>query len=438
SGVYVGKRAADAVLREDILAISPLLRLSSIRMRTQRSSVSASAGLGSERIAVHREGLGCTLLGPDAAEPSAPAPGAIGERVAAPTGFADAGSAAATASSDRDRSDGRIDGSATDRNPAGFDRAALERALDADFESSGGTTRAIVVVHAGSIVAERYAAGFGPDTPLHGWSMAKSVLSLLVHKRLAERRMPLSTPVVDAMRRDPAPAWVGAWRSDGRAAITIGHLLTMRDGLAHDEGYAAWGPVPHMLLYEPDTAAWAAAAPLAAPPGERFRYSSAVSNILSRVLRDLFDDDAQYWAYPRESLFSPIGADSAVLEADASGTFIASSYLWASARDWARIGQLMLQDGRWGERQVVPRGWLAQATRSTAAPYGAHVWLAAEHPIGCSGRLAAGAFLMRGFAGQLAAIVPAAELVVVRLGWTLQPTSWDGCELIGRVAGALA
>jgi CubicO group peptidase (beta-lactamase class C family) len=202
--------------------------------------------------------------------------------------------------------------------------------------------------------------------------------------------------------------------------------------------------VPRLLWSGPDVAGHAAAAGAEAPAATRWRYSSATANLLARVLRGRFATDAEYWAYAKQALFDPIGAGTAVLETDADGTWIGSSYLWASTADWARLGLLMLQDGRWGERQVLPPGWLARAATPALAHgegrgYGAQTWLIGHPSEGdCRGQgLPSDTLAMRGHWGQLVAIVPSRQVVAVRLGWTLDAGAFRPCEFVAGVLKAV-
>jgi CubicO group peptidase (beta-lactamase class C family) len=275
--------------------------------------------------------------------------------------------------------------------------------------------------------------------------MTKTVTAMLAHKLAAERGLDTSRRVVESFGPGAggAPAWAAAWRADSRAAITLDDLMSMRDGLANDESYAAWGAVPRMLFGATDTAAHAAQAGAAAAPGARWRYLSASTNIAARVLRSHFDTDTAYWAWPRQALFDPIGATSAVLETDADGTWIGSSYLWASSGDWARLGQLMLDDGRWNGQAVLPPGFLARATRPAVASgeghgYGWQTWLLGAPEVGkCAGQVPADTIAMRGHWGQIVAMVPSRRAVVVRLGWTFARDQFDGCAFVRDVLAAL-
>jgi hypothetical protein len=330
----------------------------------------------------------------------------------------------------------------------GVDAARLQAVVDAAFVGAGdpraANARGVAVVHRGRLLVNRQAPGLDAETALHGWSMTKTVTMMLAHKLAAERGLDSTRRVVDLFAPGrPVPAWAQAWRADGRAAITLDDLLAMRDGLANDESYAAWGAVPRMLFGPTDVAAHAAAAAAETPPGARWRYLSASTNIAARVLRSQFDSDSAYWAYPRQALFDPIGARSAVLETDADGTWIGSSYLWASTGDWARLGQLLLDDGRWQGQPVLPPGVLARATRPAMAAgpghgYGMQTWRIGQPEQGdCKGQVPPDTIAMRGHWGQIVAMVPSRQAVVVRLGWTFDKSRFDSCRFVSDVLAAL-
>jgi CubicO group peptidase (beta-lactamase class C family) len=276
--------------------------------------------------------------------------------------------------------------------------------------------------------------------------MSKTVLGLLVYMKLKEQQQDAEMRAIDWVAPDRRPPWLQAWQADSRGDLTLSNLIFMRDGLDSRESYAPWSAVPRMLWGTDDAAAHAGSASSEAPPGQRFRYLSATANILSRLLRAQFDSDADYWRYPRAALFDPIGARSAVIEADPSGTFIASSYLWATPLDWARIGEVLRRDGLVGDKRVFAAGW--QRFAGTPPPgddpaalgYGAHVWLAGvpnSTACGPDHGLPADTFLLSGHWSQLMAVIPSREAVVLRLGMTLDRSRFDGCGFIRNVLAAL-
>ena len=332
---------------------------------------------------------------------------------------------------------------------AGVDSTQLQAVADAAFVGAGdpeaSNTRGLAVVQGGRLLIAREAEGLQPGTALHGWSMTKTVAAMLFYKRAAEVGLDIQTPVVDAFPPGREPAWVSQWRKDERSSITIADLLFMRDGLQNDEGYGVTGSVVQMLYGEPDMADWAAAHPAARPAGTYWQYLSATANILAQVTKGQFSSDADYWDYATNNLYDPLGITSATLETDTSGTWVGSSYLWASVTDWARLGQLMLADGKWGDAQVLPAGWLALASTSAMPSgeghgYGAQTWLLGD-PVAGECRdypgVPADTVAMEGHWGQLVATVPSRDAVVVRLGWTFNSDQFDGCQLLSDVLAAL-
>lgn len=186
-------------------------------------------------------------------------------------------------------------------------RSIIDDAFRNDGDAAGRNTRAIVVLHRGRLVAERYGPGFDDTTPQIGWSMSKSVLGMLIHAKLADERRAPMIRAIDWVAPQKRPSWLSAWQDDGRGAITLADLLFMRDGLKHEEGYAPWSAVPRMRWGGGDIAAYAGSAPMDAPPGQRFRYLSATANLLSGLLRLRFESDAAYWAYPSTAAFGRSG-----------------------------------------------------------------------------------------------------------------------------------
>lgn len=426
SAAFVAHRPVAGLLQAEVLPASPVLGLISISVQEIDQRVQARfAGLF-EREAQWLPGRGCVLdarHGPVRPSPQPP----VDTTTAWPVGEA---------------------ALAPDQWGAGVDSAGLQRSVQQAFVGAGdpnaANARGIAVIHNGRALVLQTAPGFAADTALHGWSMTKTVLGMLSYKLAHDTDLSFDTPVVDAFNSNREPAWVAHWRQDARKTITVADLMFMRDGLASEEEYAPWGSVPRMLWDSRDAAAFAAAAAPEAPPGQRWRYLSQTANLLAAVDRGRMRSDADYWAYPDKALFGPIGAGTAVLETDTAGNWVGSSYLWASVGDWARLGQLMLQDGRWGDQQVIPPGWWAMA--STAATdegdgpgYGALTWRIADPTAGrCKGYgLPSDTLAMSGHWGQVVAMVPSRNAVIVRLGWTFRRGQFDSCAFVADVLKAL-
>jgi CubicO group peptidase (beta-lactamase class C family) len=263
--------------------------------------------------------------------------------------------------------------------------------------------------------------------------MTKSVLGALVG--VATGR--------GALRLDQT-ALLKEWH-DTRAGISLHDLLRMRSGLRFAEKYAnPASDVVQMLFALDDAAGYAASRPLAHPPGTHWQYSSGTTNILSLVLKRALG--AGYHAFPRHALFDPLGMDSAIFETDAAGTFIGSSFLFATARDWARFGQLFLQDGVWNGARLLPEGWVRLSTTPTpqAPPglYGAHWWLALQKELGGgtpdAARIPTDAFHALGHEGQCLTVIPSRGLVVVRLGLSIHIDAWNHAAFLTRLLDTLS
>jgi CubicO group peptidase (beta-lactamase class C family) len=295
-------------------------------------------------------------------------------------------------------------------------------------------TRAVVVARDGRIVAERYAAGFDAETRFSGWSMTKSVVAALIGVLVGEGRLTLTD-------RELLPQWKAP---DARSDITLDDLLRMRSGLTFSEVYSDFSSdVIEMLFNQPDAAAYAASRPLSAPPGTAWSYASGTTNILSAIARRVVGE-SDYLHWPSRVLFNPVGMTSAILEPDASGTFVGSSFMLATARDWLRFGQLYLQDGVWEGRPVLPEGWVALSIRPTAesdGTYGAHWWLRLQPEMGgaspAAARIRPDAYFAIGHEGQTLTIVPSLRLVVVRLGLSIYVDAWNHAEFIAELQDAV-
>ena len=282
-----------------------------------------------------------------------------------------------------------------------------------------GETNAVVVVHEGAVVAERYgglrphfdrpAEPIGPATELLSWSMAKSFLHALVGILVDEGRL-------DPAARAPVPEWDDP--ADPRHAITLADLLAMRSGLAFREVYEVEGPsdVVEMLFGEAkaDTAGFAAAQPLVEAPGTVFRYSSGTSNILSRIVADVVGHGEAYRRFIDERLLEPLSM-TARPEFDERGVFVASSFLHASALDFARFGLLYLRGGVVEGRRVLSEEWVATAQRPTGRDeesgeyYAWHWWVTGDRH---------GSYYASGYEGQMIVVAPALDALVLRFGHT--------------------
>ncbi len=392
SGVFVAGRSQES-LAQDLHAVS----FSSQTVDKVGQSVSSNVfGLAPAK-AIYRQGLGCTLVNELSesqirAQPSVP-----------------------------DRTALEIVALEPSKN------AALETAIESYFVDTDPekaiNTRAIVVMQNGKILSEKYAAGFNQKTPLLGWSMTKSVTNAMIGMLVEDGKLEInkSAPIAE-------------WRSDDRKNITLDNLLRMSSGLAFVEDYAAPSDATRMLFRKKDAGAYAISAKLKSAPGSVWSYSSGTSNILQEIIRRQFSNHKDYLAFPHQDLFQKLGMNSAILEPDASGTYVGSSFMYATARDWAKFGQLYLQDGAWNGQQILPKGWAAYSSKSTpnsGGEYGAHFWLNKNDKA-----FPQDAFMAQGFEGQNITIIPSKQLVLVRLGMTYKG-EFNDFEFVKRLVATI-
>ena len=326
---------------------------------------------------------------------------------------------------------------------AGAPRDELARRIDALFAGPDmGETRALIVMHDGRIVAERYGAPYTRRTRLIGWSMSKTITGVLIGMLVADGKLKLDeTP--------PIPNWQRP--GDPRGAITLRELLQMRSGLRHVEtGDPAYDSDTVRMLFlqgRDDMAKYAEAQPLESRPGAVFEYSTATSVILDDVAARVLTNDnptpdirrRAVDEYLKARLFAPLGMTSMVPEYDAAGTLIGGSLIHGTARDWARFGEFLRHDGAVNGVQLVPKSWIAfmESPSPRAPDYGAQIWL--NRPSG-SDRHELFAedgpkdlVAMIGHLGQYVLVSPSRHLVVVRLGKTDDGTRDPVVAQLGRI-----
>jgi CubicO group peptidase (beta-lactamase class C family) len=425
SGVFVSGRDAAPVLKEDV-AVHPILKFIGTKVDYEKKEVRASFfGLIKNR-SIYRHPLGSILLSGAAEETVRSWPVDIPEPQPAnpqsapwPTGDLILDSAL----------------------PPGINGSLLDKVVNEAFAEpdpeNPRRTRAVVIVHKGRLIAERYAPGITREMPLIGWSMTKSVTSSLVGILVGEGKLSPQEPA-------PVPEWQKP--DDPRRKITLEQLLWMSSGLSFSETYAEKpvSDVQIMLFTRPDMAAYAVRLQLEAEPGTKWHYSTGTTNIIARIIRSTFGDERAYFAFPRRALFNRIGMRSAVFETDASGVFNCGSSLFASARDWARLGLLYLNDGVWEGERIFPEGWVAYSTTPAPAAekgdYGAQIWLNKGPQGNPEARpfpsLPQDLFYFEGYQGQFVGIIPSRQLVAVHLGM-MTKGEWGFSEFLESILKAI-
>lgn len=303
--------------------------------------------------------------------------------------------------------------------PGGFDEAKLAAAVDGMFSEPKPwhkrNTRAVLVAYQGEVVAEKYAPGFNAEQRLAAWSVTKSIFHALY-----------GIAVRDGKVRMDELAPVAAWQGEGdpRGKITLDMLMRMSSGIDFTEvDFIPPADLTDMIFTAPGAAEWFMERPVAYAPDTHWAYGSGTTNLLSWVLRQRYGDDA-YYELPYKELFSKIGMRSAYLEADATGTYVGSSFLFCTARDLARFGLLYMNDGVWQGQRILPEGWVKYAMTATPTAehnnYGAHWWRPTlEDRAMAKSRgitLPEDVFNASGFEGQKVVVIPSMQLVIVRLG----------------------
>ncbi len=311
----------------------------------------------------------------------------------------------------------------SDEIPTSINTKKLKHAMDFAMNSKG--TRAALVVYKGQIIGERYRKGFNQNSKHLGWSISKSITNALY-----------GIMVKKGIVNVDSTANFASW-TDERQYIKIEDLLQMNSGLEWNEEYYNISDVTTMLFKKDDLGAYAANATVDSKPAKDWKYSSGTSNILAEIMEKRIANQDAYWIFPYMELFNKIGAQSMVLEADASGTYVGSSYSWGTARDWARLGQLYLNDGLWNDERIFPSGWVQYSTtpaEGSEGNYGAQIWLNTngKYLKGCPKDL----YNFSGFNGQNITIIPSKNLVILRFGLnTIEPL--DYAAFVKKVAAAV-
>ena len=399
SAVYLQHRDPVDVIKED-LGDFPL-SLGTFTVNEKDSSVTGSVWGLAKRKTIYREGVGCTLIN-DLTEAEirkqkfvlAAKPSINSDSIAWPYGD-----------------------KLPDAIPVNINKEKLEVAVNNamnETTADGKTvySRAVLVIYDGNIVAEKYAPGFDKSTVMLGWSISKSFTAAMIGILVKEDKLSVD-----------APAPVAAWANTKKQKITLKHLLQQTTGLDYTEIYTRPSSVTKMLFSKGDMAAYAESLALKHEPGTVFNYSGGNSNILSKIIRQTVGEK-DYAAFPYTELFYKINAYSFLMEPDASGTYIGSSYSYATARDFARFGLLYYNDGVWNGEQILPTNWVKESIQPSAADklkqYGYQFWLNGYNKKDTTKRrfpdVPADMFFADGYGGQDIYIIPSEKLVVVRLG----------------------
>lgn len=381
SGRYVAGQT-DSQISDDLASYSPVTHLLKFENDEKAKTVTASLFDMSASSATFRDGLGCTLN---------------------VNGFSPLNEVHLKPPQGPDPLNIQIDSTV---------QAAIENILHRDNEE-GADSRAIVVLKQGSVIGEVYAAPYSSESPFLGWSMGKTVMSMLIGNLIQKNTLSPNDTQLFAQ-----------WRQDERSAISLDNLLTMTSGLAFDETYMPGSDSTQMLFAEASASSVPLTKHLDYEPGIHNRYSSGTTNLLARLVYERTGGSAQsQYEFLSETLIKPLNLDSLVFESDESGIIVGSSYIYAKGRDWAKLGQLILNKGRYQNTRVFSEAYaLAMMSPNKSENedrYGYQLWLnKGSDKLLRWPSLPEDAVAMRGNRAQWVLIIPSMDCVIVRLGWT--------------------
>lgn len=304
----------------------------------------------------------------------------------------------------------------------------LQKVVENAFDKKGEKnkrTRSVIVIYKDKIIAEKYGDGFDKNSRILGWSMTKSLTGTFFGILQKQGKFNIN---------DKAP--ITEWQNDERKIITINNLLQMNSGLEWEEDYGKISDVTKMLFIEKDMTKSQIDKPFVGKPNETWNYSSGTTNLLSGILRKQFKTHQEYLDFWYSSLFDKIGMHSAITEVDMTGNFVGSSYGWATTRDWAKFGLLYLHKGNWNGEQIFDENWVkyvSTPTNTSNGNYGAQFWLNAG---GKFPNTPKDMYYASGFQGQMVAIFPSQDLVIVRMGLKENP-EFDFDGLLSGVVSSL-
>ena len=410
SGVFVSGRPMENLEKEDISFFPVKFAKNNVDLEKKEA---VSRLLLWKSRAVYNEGLGCTVVNDFSADevrkldyPAIEFPLVSQDTIPWPAGDL-----------------------VSDTIPAGINMQKINDLLNEIFTGSSNSqgTFSITIVYKDQLVAERYRNDITRATKLLGWSVGKSYTNAITGLLVKEGRVDINKPL-----------GLKEWEGDERKNINLDNLLHMNSGLDFNEEYSKimLTDITTMLTKRGDMAHYAASRKLVVRPDSVWNYSGGSTNIIFDYLRSVIGNDEEYLAYPKKALFSKTGMLNTIIEPDASGTFVGSSYVYATARDYARFGLLYLHNGNWLGEQLLPEEWVKYTTtpaKGSGGDYGAHFWInsSGEYP-----GIPPDLFWADGHDGQFIYIIPSKSLVVARNGFS-PGTMFDEKSFLRRIVEAI-
>jgi CubicO group peptidase (beta-lactamase class C family) len=414
SGHFIDNRPQEIIEKGDN-AVSVIFLANNTINETGKFATASVFGL-KERKAIYREGLGTTLINDDF---DVTKPYLVPKRTKRPTKspfpYGNEELKAALPNG-KDTIFGNVN------------YAKLNAAIANAFDKKGEDikrSRAVVVIYKDKIIAEQYGTGFNKNSKILGWSMTKSITATCFGILQKQGKM-------NIMQRAP----IEEWERDERSKITVNDLLHMNSGLKWNEDYGKLSDATKMLFLSEDMTETQIDKPLVGKPNASWNYSSGTSNLLSGILRKQFKTHQEYLDFWYAALIDKIGMNSMIVETDMDGNYVGSSYGWATARDWSKFGLLYLHKGNWNGEQIFDESWtkyVATPTNGSNGNYGAHFWLNAG---GKFPDVPRDMFYCSGYQGQMVAIFPSHDLVIVRMGLKEDP-DFDFNGMLSGIVGSL-
>ncbi|MCB1176235.1 MAG: serine hydrolase, partial [Leptospiraceae bacterium] len=406
--VFVMNRDPEIVYQNDVKPTHPLFSIVNYKVNKEENTVETDAfGFWNKRTALYRNPAGCTLVrGINLDEFKKE----TYEILTLPPKF-----------TSEEWPNGELVNPVT--IPEGLENIIIDSFKEPGNTKTPRNTHAVVIVKDGKIILERYHKDFSPSKPILGWSMSKTITGILIGILARDKMISISEPA-------PIPLWRNS--KDERKSITVEHLLTMTDGLDFEEEYGPGTDATIMLYESKSMADFVIGKNSKHTPGRIFNYSSGTTNILSKIVKErskvVFNNPDHFM---KRELFEKLNIKSIVFETDSSNTFVGSSYANASARDWARIGLLILNKGEWNGQTIYTKEYSEKMiTPSPAAEkgeYGYQIWLnKGKNGNKYFPKLTEELIFLHGYNGQIVAILPSKNLIIVRLGATpSNKKAWD-------------
>lgn len=409
SSLYVAGRSLESVEQEELLSFPQ--NIAKLKVNEKEQSVSATTLGLKKATSVYRPGLGCKLIigtndyQSNYKEPYTPILKPT-DTLAWPYGIREISPSI---------SNHRLEN--------------INLALEEAFDKSGTwekKTRAMLVMQNGQLLAEKYKAPYNRETPFLGWSMTKSVCNILVGILVKQGKL-------DIHQDNLFPEWT----NDNRRHITLDNLMRMNSGLGWNEEYGSVSQVTEMLFLNESAADYARLSPSESQPEAVWEYSSGTTNLIGRLIRNCFDTEEDYLNFPKKALFNKLDITTAQIETDENNEYVFSSFMYASARDWAKLGQLYLNKGIWMNETIFSKEWHDYSltpTPNSEDHYGAQIWLNGsrkEYP-SCP----VDTYKYSGYEGQYVIVIPSLNIVVVRLGLSKGPP-FDMDKVLGMIIDAL-